>query len=900
MAYIPWYDRLKPATLGERFGLNEISTARNTLSPTNSHTIDRIDMKPGGLVEPGVTHYGVKTGDTSRPQNRPTPMSKELATWYEKNKGTLLKDADGNFKPVRTWEDLEVSERTSVKSQFEKRNNPFYKNLRNLDILKDFLQKQKDAGRTVFKKTLPEIAKEAGLTLKGHQVRNIINNYFPDTFNYRGLNLDQAPGVLKRVKELAKTNTANEITAMLFDEGLTVSKTDTSIRQLMKDNKIPMKIATQDIDDLVKTYVKNNPKINDVNQIAKNLNVDPVTVRLAADRLNIKNLTSLQTGILKEIKALDDIVKNSIDIINDPNMTTPAKNRILQEHYLKATGKKFANLSTSELGNRLSRLAKLYAGEGRIHAFKNIKSPLNYLDLSNPLQRNIIEMVSQAKRINNFDMGQMLGLPKNQLKLISDTTALMKAFDFSVAGDHTDIKSMMKDFPNYKKNFLKIEYIKSNLNLYKRKYDLEINALRKKAQQATKNRDFVNAKKFLDDAKIIQENFATNTGYRIGAFDIKNNRVVLNPKTERLIDLKNPLNTVLQTAIRNFATTSSPETGKILAAKKEIFSSLDKKLSNIKTGVEERIEIFKKIQGTNAAKQSQYLKALSKIPGKYGQAAKAIILGTAGAATIATLASAGTTLEKGITTKEMKERKANAKTTLGEYAAGAAATGTGVAITKYGAWNVAKALGRWGLLYPMAASAVPFWQVTGAGIETVKAALEKRFPDYKLDDWQTWMRGAFWDWGIKTFGLDKMSAAFGGTFKTLSKMDKARVIRNVAARGLLSPKAVKFVSKKIAWPVTAGLVYQDLEKWAKKNVRKTPLTELELKDIQKRKDALPTMISITEQAYKRSKQEGITYEDALKKIKQELADKETPLDIPGIEFKDKDDLATGGIASLLK
>ena len=103
-----------------------------------------------------------------------------------------------------------------------------------------------------------------------------------------------------------------------------------------------------------------------------------------------------------------------------------------------------------------------------------------------------------------------------------------------------------------------------------------------------------------------------------------------------------------------------------------------------------------------------------------------------------------------------------------------------------------------------------------------------------------------------------------------------------------------------------------------KNVRKTPLTELELKDIQKRKDALPTMISITEQAYKRSKEEGITYEDALKKIKQELADKGTPLDIPGIEFKDKDDLAkgtpyipdiefkdkddlaTGGIASLLK
>ena len=57
---------------------------------------------------------------------------------------------------------------------------------------------------------------------------------------------------------------------------------------------------------------------------------------------------------------------------------------------------------------------------------------------------------------------------------------------------------------------------------------------------------------------------------------------------------------------------------------------------------------------------------------------------------------------------------------------------------------------------------------------------------------------------------------------------------------------------------------------------------------------------ITEQAYERAKKEGTSYEDALKKIKQELADKETPLDIPGIEFKDKDELAMGGIASLMK
>ena len=101
MAYIEWWNRTGPATLGERFGLNEISTARKTLSPTKSHTQvasnelnfpahmihefeggqlkpeefyqyqsipqserpltgaagGRVDMKPGGIVEPGVTHY---------------------------------------------------------------------------------------------------------------------------------------------------------------------------------------------------------------------------------------------------------------------------------------------------------------------------------------------------------------------------------------------------------------------------------------------------------------------------------------------------------------------------------------------------------------------------------------------------------------------------------------------------------------------------------------------------------------------------------------------------------------------------------------------------------------------------------------------------------------------------
>ena len=46
MAYIDWWNRTGPVTLGERFGLNEGG---------------RINMKPGGIVEPGVEHYATLT-----------------------------------------------------------------------------------------------------------------------------------------------------------------------------------------------------------------------------------------------------------------------------------------------------------------------------------------------------------------------------------------------------------------------------------------------------------------------------------------------------------------------------------------------------------------------------------------------------------------------------------------------------------------------------------------------------------------------------------------------------------------------------------------------------------------------------------------------------------------------
>ena len=80
MAYIDWWNRTGPITMGERFGLNEISTARKTLSPIKSYTEDRIDMKPGGLVEPGVEYYSTEMrGKAPKPKGLDSPHYKPLS-----------------------------------------------------------------------------------------------------------------------------------------------------------------------------------------------------------------------------------------------------------------------------------------------------------------------------------------------------------------------------------------------------------------------------------------------------------------------------------------------------------------------------------------------------------------------------------------------------------------------------------------------------------------------------------------------------------------------------------------------------------------------------------------------------------------------------------------------------
>jgi DNA-binding Lrp family transcriptional regulator len=122
------------------------------------------------------------------------------------------------------------------------------------------------------------------------------------------------------------------------------------------------------------------------------------------------------------------------------------------------------------------------------------------------------------------------------------------------------------------------------------------------------------------------------------------------------------------------------------------------------------------------------------------------------------------------------------------------------------AWELAKKAGKYGIVKPLAGITLPGTHIIP---ETVKAVKEERLPDYDLTNPNTWMHAAFWNWAVKEWGFDKTVKNFGESLKNLSTGDKARVFRNVVARAGLSPKAIQFISSRVAWPLTGIMSVHD-------------------------------------------------------------------------------------------
>jgi len=484
-----------------------------------------------------------------------------------------------------------------------------------------------------------------------------------------GMRYDNLPDSTKnKIIELAKTKPTAEIAKDLQDElpkTNRIADVSKSIKNFLKrrditpveqmgGSSIPIeeRLAKEKI---ITNFINKNPEITNADAIAKSINANnpdvfmsPNFVKTSFKRLGLENvLISRHAEIFPQVEKLDKILKKNKALLNSDLKPDAKKNKLL-DIYAKETNQSLDE-AAANLKSRLAKLGRIYAGEEQRYEkklYSKIKAPVNYMDSN--LHKNIISIADRAGIISNIEMAKLLGLPKKQIDLIAGTANMMNAFDFKVAGDHTDIKALMKNFPNYKKNFTRIEYIKDNLNEYKRGYDRKILSLSKQAKGASPSVQ----QDLLKKQQVLQNEFANKTGYKLGGFDIKKGRVTINPQTLRLPDLKNPYNDTLQTAMKNFVKTGLPgETG-------TTFSQIDQRL--ISSTPEERIKIFEEIQGTTEAKKSQYLKALQKIP-KIGKIATAVVGGTAGSVGVSTLANASETVDlnpvKKETTKENSVRE---------------------------------------------------------------------------------------------------------------------------------------------------------------------------------------------------------------------------------------------------
>ena len=552
----------------------------------------------------------------------------------------------------------------------------------------NWLQSQIDKGKTRFNVGLEGMRKLSKTSLRQEQFDRVLKRNFPNTFVYANQRFVNLPlNLQNKIIELSKTNPANEIAVLLKDElppQTGASLNNRSIKSFLKSKGIePMdivqgsKMTTADrtkLDNMIIDFFNKNPNIDasayrisglikaSNPQITQTQGAFTEFLKRAMDRLDIdKKLTQRSRDLFPEIEKLDKIIKQNKSLLTS-NLSPEKKSKRLIQLFAEATGKSLDN-SADIIGTRMKRLGKLYAGQPNrfdLDLYNKIKPINNFLD--SPLQANLIDVINRTTKMSNIDMAKLLGLSKKEIDLVANTASMFRDFPFKVAGDHTDIRALMKDFSNYKKNFTRIEYIKDNLNQFKAEYDKKIIRLKKDAEGASP----ALKREILKQQTLLQNDFANKTGYRLGGFDINKNRITINPKTLRLPDLKNPYNETLQTAMRNFEKTGLPTDTEITK-----FKDIDKRFINAKNSNETLKILEYANKNPKIAQQSQYLKALQKVP-KIGKIATAVMKGTAvagagvlGMSTLAQAAEPGQ-MPQGLSTGEKAAAGAGA---AGAYAA---------------------------------------------------------------------------------------------------------------------------------------------------------------------------------------------------------------------------------------
>ena len=323
-------------------------------------------------------------------------------------------------------------------------------------------------------------------------------------------------------------------------------------------------------------------------------------------------IVSRHANIFPDVDKLDKLIKNIINsgdnYLIDERVNVIDRMKRLREDYARVVG---INPDDPSLENnftaRIRKLMNRYGGNNveryEKKLFDTIKAPQGYIDSN--LHKNLIAIAGIAGKMSNKDVALQLGLPLEDVKLIErlkqGTHAIGKKYKMPIvkkgdsklilAGDHTDIKALMQNFPEYKQNFMRIAFIQDGLNTVKATYDKKILALKRLADQGIKfdegpKRSDV---KFLKKsgetgvsigkrtlgpfsgpltaaekaaggrtipdaiAKLQKEFFDLSGGYKLGGFDIVDGKAVA-PKNfiqPRINERASPLSMTLRETLNN-------------------------------------------------------------------------------------------------------------------------------------------------------------------------------------------------------------------------------------------------------------------------------------------------------------------------------------------------------------
>ena len=786
-------------------------------------------FKPGGLVEPGVTHYATltkaeETANINAWEERMKVLGKKYADVKDKQVRYKIRQGIGGDLPTQPIGPFKYPINTSTGTVYTDKdyNQPTKAEKRKVDAWEKANPGQKYADQhsevkfqirkkgAKYKKLVefldkPGVEKRAiELLNEGHDATTVAKTLETEGLVKYTMIFDKSKG--KKRKNLT---TARRAFKQLLEEGkLEVDEIAKSLGTDLGAKEIKIRD-----DAIVKAY-KESPDLS-ADRIAKRLtaqlgmDINPGVVVSSLKRRGI-DYTTRDAKILKEVEALDKIVKNNRTLIGGNQSYRSKTDDLLQ---LFKDAMKNQKITPETFAYRLERLGQLYTGTGVDRTvdkiYKNIKPPTNYIDSG--LQKGIVQLLDQ-QWVGVVDKAKLLGLPRKEIKLLEDVYSGVGhlAGKIKMAGDHTDIWGMMKDFSNYRKNFTRITMITDELNQLKRSYDQSILKEYRdlKAFEGANNPNAINARnKILGNIDNLQKEWMKSTGLNIGkpSVDAKG-KLFMEFTTERLPDIDSPRNTTLKNTMEHLMEQKGVKFSNVVD--QEILKG-----GNLK-------KIFDKFKGTKEIANSKYVQSLGKMGGRWGTLAKALVYGTIGAGGMTALATAATPKHELI---EGAKEKGMPMPTIKETAA---ALGLSKLSGKFGGVDpfkyLRKGLRKIGssLLTPTGALAA--WPLAAMGAEKLTG---EKVPVFDPKD--PWSRGAL--------GLELgLAPALVTWTEKLTKPIKNQALRSGVQKGLnlmMNPKTAMRVARfasPIGWATLAGeAAYQG--------------GKFMYGDYQKRKDAIETM-----------------------------------------------------------